>query len=72
MLMGRFFCIEREKMTLEHCLLHRNRNKMNLWNCMILRPNALKSSHLSHSIFFSKVSEGNYLKLATYILQRLF
>ena len=35
---------ERKKMTLEHRLLHRNRNKMNIWNCIVLRPNALKSS----------------------------
>ena len=33
------------KMTLENRLLHRNRNKMNWWNCILLRPNALKSSH---------------------------
>ena len=29
-------------MTLEHPLLHRNRNKMNIWNYIALRPNALK------------------------------
>ena len=33
------------KMTLEHHLLNINRNKMNIWTCMVLRPNAQKSSH---------------------------
>ena len=34
-----------QTMTLEHRLLHINRNKMNIWNCIVLRPNALESSH---------------------------
>ena len=43
------FSSRTRKMTLEHRLLHRNRNKMKIWKCMVLRPNALKSSHFSHS-----------------------
>ena len=62
------FSSRTRKMTLEHRLLHRNRNKMNVWNCMVLRPNALKSSHFSHSkCYKNNVSEGSYFKLATYI-----
>ena len=36
-------------MTLEHRLLLRNWNKMNLWKCMVLRPNVLKI-HIQNAI----------------------
>ena len=63
------FSSRTRKMTLEHRLLHRNRNKMKIWKCMVLRPNALKSSHFSHSkCYKNRIYEGNYLKLGTYIL----
>ena len=40
---------------------------------MVLRPNALKSSHFSHSkCYKNRIYEGNYLKLGTYILWSLF
>ena len=36
---------------------------------MVLGPNALKSSHFSHSkCYKNRIYEGNYLKLGTYIL----
>ena len=58
------FSSRTRKMTLEHRLLHRNRNKMKIWKCMVLRPNALKSSHFSHSkCYKNHVYEGNYLNL---------
>ena len=55
-------------MTLEQRLLHINRNKMNIWNCIVnyIRPNALKSSHFSHSkCYKNDVYEENDLKLGT-------
>ena len=42
---GSVFSSRTRKMTLKHRSLHRNRNKMKIWKCMVLRPNALKSSH---------------------------
>ena len=52
-----------QKMTLEHRLLHRTRNKMNIFNCIVLRSNALKSNHLSHSkCYKNNVYEGKWLE----------
>ena len=63
------FSSRTRKMTLEHRLLHINRNKMNIWNCIVLRLNALKSSHFSHSkCYKNNVFEGNDFKLGTHIL----
>ena len=63
------FSSRTQRMTLDHRLWHRNRNKINTWNCMVLHPNDLKCSHFSNSkCHKNNVSEGNYLKLATHIL----
>ena len=35
------------QMTLEHRLMHRNWTKMNVYNCMVLRLNAMKSCHFT-------------------------
>ena len=46
---------------------------MNIWNCIVVRANAIKSSHFS-PLKFSKndVFEDNYFKFAIYIVWRPF
>ena len=64
-------------MTLEHRLLHRNRNKMKRWKCMVPRPNALKSSHFSHSkcyknTFLKRITWNLYIHSSESILVHVF
>ena len=41
---------------------------MKIWKCIVVRPNALKSSNFSHSkCYKNHVYKGNYLKLGTYV-----
>ena len=48
------FSSRTRKMTLEHRLLHRTRNKMNIWNCIVLRPNALNSSLFTFKMLYKQ------------------
>ena len=64
------FSSRAQKMTLEHRLSHKTWNKMSIWNYMLLRPNALKSSHFSHSKCYKTPFLGGHL-LETFSIHSL-